>query len=364
MGIQAYTTRDGRRLFRVDSWVVFPDGTSKRIRKSRIPTKPMAVAYEQKLRAGAFEGVHFARPKTRTLTVGGAWEAYSPGAELEKRSWPTDCGRAAHLLQHLGQRRCATLTQRDVDNYRVARLAEKTKRGGKPAIGTLNREVALLKRLLSYAVKCGDLDRNPLQGVGLLEEDNTRDVIVSEAQLQQLVAAAAPVFRPLVIVAYDSGMRRSEVTQLQWRQVDLKAGVIRLQAEDTKTHTARDVFLTARAKAALEGLARSTSGYVFVNPKTNKPWTDIRKQFRKACKDAKLPGVWFHDLRRSFVTNARRRGVAESVVMKLSGHRTREVFARYNIIDDSDLRSAVAMMEVASVAERAATEAMTAKASS
>jgi predicted RNase H-like HicB family nuclease len=42
--------------------------------------------------------------------------------------------------------------------------------------------------------------------------------------------------------------------------------------------------------------------------------------FRRACKAAKLTGIWFHDLRRSFVTNARRRGVPESVV-KMSGHR-------------------------------------------
>jgi integrase len=125
-----------------------------------------------------------------------------------------------------------------------------------------------------------------------------------------------------------------------------------LQAEDTKTRSARNIFLTARAKAELEALPRSASGFVFVNPKKKKRWVDIRKQFRKACKDAGVSGTWFHDLRRSFITNARRRGVAESVVMKMSGHRTREVFTRYNIIDDGDLRTAVTAIEVGSAAER------------
>jgi integrase len=59
----------------------------------------------------------------------------------------------------------------------------------------------------------------------------------------------------------------------------------------------------------------------------------------------KLTGVWFHDLRRSFVTNARRRGVPESVVMRMSGHRTRAVFDRYNIIEEDDLRDAVKRIE-------------------
>ena len=75
------------------------------------------------------------------------------------------------------------------------------------------------------------------------------------------------------------------------------------------------------------------------------------RMFRRACTAAKLRGVWLHDLRRSFVTNARRRGVPESVVMKMSGHRTRAVFDRYNIIEEDDLREAVKRLE-AGVAKR------------
>jgi len=67
-----------------------------------------------------------------------------------------------------------------------------------------------------------------------------------------------------------------------------------------------------------------------------KPW---------GLKRLKLKDNWFHDLRRSFVTRARRMGVPESVVMRMSGHKTRAVFDRYNIVSEEDLREAVARIE-------------------
>ncbi len=119
-------------------------------------------------------------------------------------------------------------------------------------------------------------------------------------------------------------MCKEELLALGWEQVDLDAGTITLAPEDAKTDEPRLNVLTARAKEAVAALhAPKANGYVFRNPRTKTRWVDVKKRFLRAVKAAELHGLWFHDLRRSFITRARRVGVPESVVMRMSGHRTR-----------------------------------------
>ena len=70
-------------------------------------------------------------------------------------------------------------------------------------------------------------------------------------------------------------------------------------------------------------------------PEDGKAWQDLRKPFLRAVRRAKLDGLWFHDLRRSFVTRAPKAGIPESIVIRMSGHKTRAVFDRYNVVDES-----------------------------
>ena len=72
---------------------------------------------------------------------------------------------------------------------------------------------------------------------------------------------------------------------------------------------------------------------------------DFRPSWTLACQAAGVPGLLFHDLRRTAVRNLRRAGVAESVIMRITGHHTRGVFERYNITDQSDTIEAGKMAE-------------------
>ena len=162
--------------------------------------------------------------------------------------------------------------------------------------------------MCSYAVECGTLQTNPVAKVKLLNKPNVRRVTIDEPTFARLHEAADPELRPIILVAYDTGMRKGEILNLRWSQLDLRVGSISLAAEDTKTNKARTVFLTARVVETLKAIPRRLgTEYVFVNPETGTRWEDARKLFVRACRSLGLQGVWFHDLRRSFVTNARRR---------------------------------------------------------
>ena len=91
-------------------------------------------------------------------------------------------------------------------------------------------------------------------------------------------------------------------------------------------------------------MAKEADDHVFTRP-DEKPILDFRERWASLTSDAGCPELLFHDLRRSGVRNMIRRGIPEVVAMKISGHKTRAVFDRYNIVSEADLDEAARKIE-------------------
>lgn len=143
-----------------------------------------------------------------------------------------------------------------------------------------------------------------------------------------------------VTFAYKSGWRRSELSKLTWKQVDLEKRIARIEVGETKNKEARELWLDDELLEILKTLKKNRKTalpFVFLNEKGDGPVKEFRKTWKRALKDAELGKRFLHDFRRSAVRNMVRSGIPEQVAMKVSGHKTRSVFERYNIVSENDL---------------------------
>jgi integrase len=213
------------------------------------------------------------------------------------------------------------------------------------ANGTANRSLALLRRMLSIALEDGKIQFRPK--IRLLKAGPARKGFLALEKFDELLGLLPANLKPLITFLYYCGVRVGEALQIEWSQVDLEGGLIRLEGEQTKNSDARTVPLPNVLIRILEQSEERT-GHVFDG-------TNLRKEWQRACaacglgtltevegkRDPRYAGLIVHDLRRSAIRNLMKAGVNEKVAMAISGHKTRSVFDRYHIVDTEDVVEAM-----------------------
>jgi integrase len=218
--------------------------------------------------------------------------------------------------------------------------------------GTINRELSLLRAAYNYARKSSPPKVASVPYIQLLSESKPRSGFLSEAQYDALASECAKVglwIRTIFEIAYSYGWRRAEVSeQMTVAQYDREHGVLRLNPGDTKNKEGRVVPVTQKLRQLLDACVedKKTTEPLITRP-NGKPVADFRKQWESICTAAGVPGLYMHDLRRSAARRMRKLGVHESVIMKVAGWKSRSLFDRYNITDQSDVQDAVRKMDAA-----------------
>ena len=246
-----------------------------------------------------------------------------------------------HLEPFFGTMRAVDVSTDAIDRYIEQRKTKAAENA------TINRELAILRRAFFLAYRSRPRKVYEVPPFPRLEENAPRDGFVDDAQYSALAKCCEHLWlRTMLAVAYSFGFRKAELLNLRVRQVDLLNRTLTLDPGTTKNKQGRIVKLTTDTFNLLSAcvLRKSDDDFVFTWP-YGSPVRDFRAMWEKVIKAANLPGLLFHDLRRSAVRNMIRRGIPQVVAMRISGHKTTAVFNRYNIVSESDLEDAARRIE-------------------
>ena len=270
-------------------------------------------------------------PLTFDILAKAYWEDYV----LQRyRSLNTARGRVDHLRAVFGGWLIEKITSDEVRNYQLLRR----KRGVETS--TINRETSALGRMFQLAVRRGQVDRMPIFPKRL-EENPPREGFFEHAEYVKVRAHLPAPYQDVLDFAYYSGWRKQEILGLTWREIDLNGGVIRLSARRSKTKTGRLLPISPPLQVVLIRRARhGQSEHARVFHREDVPVRTWRTARRDACRHAEIPHRVLHDCRRTAARNLIRAGVPERVAMLLTGHKTRAVFDRYNIVNEQELLTA------------------------
>lgn len=242
-----------------------------------------------------------------------------------------------HLKDFFGGMRVPAITTERVSDYVEERLAYGA------ANATINRESAALKRMFNLGVRHGKVNPVTKPYIKMLEENNVRKGFFEHAEFLVLRDALPSHLKVFCTFAYKVGWRISEIATIKWSQIDLEQRVVRLEVGTTKNNEGRTVYLDEELHEMLKGMSKQRANllpWVFLNEHGADRVKRFDKAWKSACKKAKIGVRHFHDFRRTAVRNMVRAGIPERVAMEVSGHKTRAVFERYNIVADADLRMA------------------------
>jgi len=204
---------------------------------------------------------------------------------------------------------------------------------------------------------------NEIPYIPMLKESNVRKGFFEYEEFIALKSVLPDYLRPVVTFAYHTGWRKGEILALTWDKVDMKRRTIRLDPGETKNEEARNLYMNDDLFKEVQGIftqRRLSCSYVFQHD--GQPIRKFEKAWKAACinagfcevlkdengnvvrtkkgKPMKAPTKLFHDTRRTAARNMVRSGIPERVAMTITGHKTRSVFDRYNIVSDQDLREA------------------------
>lgn len=325
MGINRVNDRKGRPVIEVRKrW---PDGKEfRRFFANRTLAKRVLARIEASIAEGCWQEL-----RDRLTDSGGA-DALTIAAFSQRfmeeyakprlASWQRYELSFASLNRRLGELRMDEFSRRHLHRYVKERV-------GEVAAATVNKDIAAVRKMFSYAVETGVIERHPLVRFPMVRVQEAARRILTVGEFRALVAGMdrSPI-AAMTAVMGETGIRKGEALSLRWENIDLDRRI--LTAARTKSRRVRHIPLTDYAIHWLSAMVRwRDCPDVFVSDASGEGWINPEKAFRRGAVNAGLAWVGFHDLRRFRATQWIRHGVDLRTVKELLGHRDIKTTMRY-----------------------------------
>lgn len=329
-------------------WVSFVDSSGRRTRRSTgTADRKEAEALLAKWKLEAHRVRRWDEEPTRTFDE--LMLAYVKATSSEKRAAERDHYSLKRLYPFFSGRDLNTLSPADIRTYIDRRRSE----GVSPA--TINKEVGLLSAAINYAQREWDWNIPNPAARRKLKEPEGRMRWITRAEASALIRAAesepkASHLADFIRLALHTGCRKGELLGLEWKRVDLQAGLIHLEAEHTKAGRRRAVPMNREARAAMVSRARfraqhcPDSRWVFCRQDGSRIQA-VKRSFATACRKAGIEDYHVHDMRHTCAAWLVSAGVPLTEVRDLLGHSSVKMTERYAHLAPENVRAAVALLE-------------------
>ena len=294
-------------------------------------TRGEAEAWAAVVESEAVRGVWVNTREAESTSLREALDRYAIEITPSKKGAMRERQRIEQLQRH----HIASLALAAIHGSTLARYRDERVAAGMGA-NTIRLDLAVLSHLFTIARKEWGMEglSNPVQSLRRPRLPKGRDRRLTgdeEERLKTSCADGPPWLLPIVALAIETAMRRSELLAMRWQDVNLQARTVHLR--DTKNGEARTVPLSTAALQVLRELPRNIQG----GPVFTVGDSYLSHTFLECCRKAGIEGLRFHDLRHEATSRLFEKGLSMMEVATITGHKTLQMLKRYTHLRASEL---------------------------
>lgn len=260
-------------------------------------------------------------------------------SEINRAVYSQDVGRVNIIFQFFDENKYAdTIVRKDVDEFKLWLLNKGRSKK------TINLYIGIMRVMFNLGIDNEWLEKNPFKSETEFKLDPVKRKILAHTSQPNLDAATPKYFKPVITTVLNSGLRRDNIRNLKWDDLNFEFRTIEITKNKGKKHIKLPMNETLyKLFMSME----RTSEYVFVNPRTGTGWSNTKfgAEWRKIREKAGLPNLKFHDLRHTVATRLLKENIPVPVVRDLLAHSDIKTTMIYNQTDSLDMMHAIHVLD-------------------